>query len=162
MTSDPRTPKLSRSQREAAQRDQFFAEITSENLQLKRTLWLALRTSGSPKLTVDQTEMSLLWDLQYSEVEGEPTKLTLTAGLLPEITPSELACLRELLVDTDGLLHEVRKHESVNRPELPLGYLQMKLMEGPEGIAWGPESKKWNRKVTPSPQPEPPPTHATV
>ena len=160
MTSDPRTPKLSRSQREAAQRDQFFSEIVSENLQLKRTLWLALRTSGSPTLTIDQVEMSLLWNLQYSEVPGAPTKLTLTASLHPEITPKELACLRELLVDTDGALQDVRKHETVNRPELPLGYLQMKLMDGDEGIVWKADLKKWVRK--PLTAQEPPPSHAPV
>lgn len=144
------------------QRDELFAQIVSENLQLKRTLWLVLRTSGNPTLTVDQKDMRLLWDLQYSSVPDEPNKLTLTANLLPEATDHDIARLREMLVDTDKSLHEIRKGDVVNRPDLPLAYLQMRLMEGVEGIIWNSQSKKWTRIPLPAQEPPPSPTHATV
>lgn len=151
-------PKLSRKQREEKERDEYFASIVSESLQLKRTLWLVLRTLGSPTVTIDQTEMSLLWDLKYSEVPDAPTKVTLTANLIPEATDEQIASLKAVLMGKEPALHAARKDETVGLANHPLGYLQGRLMDGPDGIVWNAADQKWLKRE--SPKQEPPPTHA--
>jgi hypothetical protein len=155
----PPGPKLSKRQREEKDRDEFFAQITSENLQLKRTLWLVLRTFAKQtameaQLTIDQAEMSLLWDLQYSEVEGAPTKLTLTAHLMPEASDEQIDQIRQaLLADPAGLKAAL---DAAGLPNHPSGYLQGKLMEGPNGITWDYTEKKFKPTAHSSPAQEPP------
>lgn len=158
-------PKLSLKQRQEKARDEHFASIVSESLQLKRTLWLVLRTVAkgmvklSPSLApdiepmvivIDQADMSLLWDLQYSEVPGEQTKLRLTAGLLPEATSEQIACLKAVLLGAEPSLRAAREDSAVGLSGRPLGYLQLKLMEGPDGIVWSDADQKWVAKPLPS------------
>lgn len=118
--------KLSKSQREAKQRDDFFATITAENAQLKRTLWLVLHTLGSPTVSLDTVKMSPLWDLRFTGSEDAPTKLTLHAELLPEATEDQLNALYKLLVGTPKSIRACI--EEVGLPNHPVGYLQAKLM----------------------------------
>lgn len=150
--------KLTAAQRREQATQDLFTELVAKEMQLQRTLWLVLRTSEKPTITVDQKEMSLLWDLQYASVPGEPTKVTLTASLLPEATDVQIANLKTLLVDTADPLETLQKDSRVGLPHHPVGYLQGRLLEGEDGIVWKDDVKKWVRRQ--SPQPGTAPTHA--
>jgi hypothetical protein len=145
-------PKLSKRQREEVQRDEYFATIVSENLQLQRTLWLVLRTSGSQTATIDQKDMSLLWKLSRSSVPDEPSKITLTAELFPEATSEQIGKLRAGLLADPNRMEEIRSE--LGLADHPAGYLQGRLMEGADGITWDDALKKF-RPIHPPAQ-EPP------
>lgn len=142
----PHQPKLSVKQRQEKERDEYFAELHAKKLQLERTLWLVIRTFGKefrtePTVTINQEEMSLLWDLKFSEDPAAPGKLTLTANLLPEASDEQIDRIRRaLLADPSGLKAAL---DAVGLPDHPAGYLQGKLMEGPNGITWDYEKKRF-------------------
>jgi hypothetical protein len=148
MNSDPRIPKLSRRQREEAARDEFFTSITMENKQLKRTLWLLLHTIGKTmnlglpaSITLDPTQVSPLWNLQFTNPADAPEKLTLTAAELPLPTNEQLRKLHESLVGTNK---DVRPEiEAVGLKGYPAAYIISVLQSG---VGWpgepGPDGKE--------------------
>lgn len=148
MSSPPQMPKLSRSQRRDQQLQELFTALTAEVAQLKRTLWLVLRTTGSPTVTIDQLDMSPLWDLKFTAPEGEPTKLTLTAELLPAPTDEQLDALAELLLGTDKTIKDFR--EQVGLKDYHAGYLQSLLATR---VEWNDVVKKWIHSSQPGTTP---------
>lgn len=149
-------PKMSARERREQEITQVFTEQYAQIMQWQRMVWLLLRSSGSPTVTVDNSEMSQLWDLRYSPVEGEPTKTRLTAGLLDEATDSQIEILKAMLLGTQNAIQDLRAHETVGLPDHPVGYLMARLMFGPTGIRFDQEQKCW---VTISPSQEPPPAN---
>ena len=155
-------PKLTVRERREAQIQETFTELVSEVMQLKRTLWLVLRTIGKQTdpqgeifpVTVDQLDMSLLWNLKFTAVPESATKLMITSQMLPEATNEQMAALADLLVGTAKSIADVRA--AAGLPDHPAGYLQARLLP----IHFDAELKCWTR-------PSPPevgtaPTHAAI
>jgi hypothetical protein len=157
----PQGPKLSKRQRDEKERDDYFATIVSESLQLQRTLWLALRTSGNLTLTIDQADMSLLWKLGRSSVPDHPSKVTLTAELYPEATDEQIDQLRAAVVADPSSMERVR--EELGLASHPSGYLQGRLTEGLNGVIWDYQANKFIPRppaATPAQEPPNPPAVA--
>jgi hypothetical protein len=150
---------MSARERREKELETFFTAVTSENMQLKRTLWLLLRTTGkvmqpdstAPSVTLDQLEMSPLWDLKFTTPEDAPTKLTLTAQLLPDPSDAQMRALHEALSGTSRTIKECL--DAAGLKEYPVGYLQSRLMSGVGNcgeelpqlapLRWDEEKKKW-------------------
>lgn len=158
----PPGPKLSLRERREAQVREHLTELIAAEMQLKRTLWIVVRAtaratqtpdttseSTSPSVIVDQADLSQLWDLSFTEVEGEPTKLRIAANQLPEATEEQLCALFEKLNGTDKDPREFQKE--IGLEFHPAGYIQAKLMSAPpevqhaarQPLRWDGATKKW-------------------
>lgn len=137
-------PKLSVKERREQAIQEAFTELKAVEIQLKRTLWLIMQTTGNLTVVLDQSKMSPLWDLKFTAVSGQPTHCRIEAGLLPEPTGAQLCKLAEKLEGTNKQIDEFRSE--VGLKEHPAGYLQALLMAHMDDhapIRWDVGSKLW-------------------
>lgn len=78
---------------------QTMTLLTTQLVQLQRTVWLMAREAGGA-MVIDEASMDPLWDLKYERVKGNPTLLKVEAAMLPEPTPEQITKLADRLRGT--------------------------------------------------------------
>lgn len=102
--------------------EQAMSATVMEIIQLRRTLWLAIRQMGAP-LILDETECHPLWRMQATRMPDG--KIQLEALQLPEPTEEQLTALAELLNGSKTELEAAMDQGELK--EYPPAYVRMRV-----------------------------------
>jgi hypothetical protein len=128
MQSLPQTqkPKLSKADQLRAEQELTLSTVVMQQIQLQRTLWLAVKVAGG-RLTIDQAEIDPLWDLKFERPDKEnPNQVVISASKLSDPTDEQLQKLASLLLGTPD--HPQKAQDQVGLPDHPTQYLVNRIV----------------------------------